>query len=62
MRVQNGGTMFMKEAPRSNRIGIRLTDVERGRLVEMAKGRGLSQFVRDVLRAHIERQRKKKGR
>jgi hypothetical protein len=54
--------MFMKDAPRTNRIAIRLTDVERGRLVELAKERGLSQFVRDVLRAHIERQSKKKGR
>jgi len=54
--------MFMKNAPRTNRVAIRLTDVERGRLVEKAGDRSISEFLRDILRKHLEPTKKRRAR
>lgn len=47
--------MFEKGPPRTKQIMIRLTDVERGYLVEAAgrKGVSVAEFVRSIMRQHV---------
>lgn len=54
--------MFEKGAPRTKSVMVRLTDVERGYLVEAAgrKGVSVAEFVRSIMRQHLAP--KKKGR
>lgn len=53
--------MFEKGAPRTKQVMIRLTDVERGYLVEAAGKQGVSvaEFIRSIMRRHVM---PKKGR
>lgn len=51
--------MFDRKVPRTKKVQVRLTDVERGYLAQVAAGRSMSDTVRDILNRHFKRAIKK---
>ena len=51
--------MFDRKVPRTAKVQVRLTDVERGYLSQAAAGRSISDTIRDILNRHFKRTVKK---
>jgi predicted CopG family antitoxin len=57
-----GGTMFERHAPRTSQILVRLTDVERGLVVEKKGEQSFSDYVRELIRKDLATKKKRRAR
>lgn len=54
--------MFEKHAPRTSQILVRLTDVERGFVVEKKGEQSFSDYVRELIRKDLATKKKRRAR